>query len=330
MAHSILRGLLSEIRNRKALSIIVDETRDETYKEQVSIYIRTIKSQILDAEELFVGLYETPNITGEICLLCSLSFKDLRGQYYDGGSKMSGALKGLQAIITEKQPKAQYHHGANHTLNLALQDCVKNISLLRDRVQWVQETHYPKPLWPTRWTVRVKSITSVINSYPVILQFLHSLAESNEDVASKARGLYDQFSKGEVYLGLRICLELFSKTNVLKTMTLAGASEAINVVLKCLREKRNEDGFNHLWSEMDSKVVENELIFPTLPRSKNTPKRLQQSNYAVPDYQFASPEELYRDMHTDTKFSFSGAGKMYFSSGHTCHICISRMFFLYA
>ncbi|KAJ8873025.1 hypothetical protein PR048_026641 [Dryococelus australis] len=37
-------------------------------------------------------------------------------------------------------------------------------------------------------------------------------------------------------------------------MTVAGASDEINVVLKCLREKRNEDGFNHLWSEIDAKV----------------------------------------------------------------------------
>ncbi|KAJ8866543.1 hypothetical protein PR048_032402 [Dryococelus australis] len=77
-------------------------------------------------------------------------------------------------------------------------------------------------------------------------------------------------------------------------MMVGGASEAINAVFKCLREKRNEDGLNHLWSEMDSKVKEYELIFPTSRRSENTPKRLQRSNYAVPDYQFASPEELYR------------------------------------
>ncbi|KAJ8874463.1 hypothetical protein PR048_025312 [Dryococelus australis] len=60
---------------------------------------------------------------------------------------------------------------------------------------------------------------------------------------------------------------------------------------------QNEDGFNHLWSEMDSKVVEYDLISPTLPRSKKTPRRLQQSNYALPDYQFASPEELYRKVY---------------------------------
>ncbi|KAJ8866544.1 hypothetical protein PR048_032403 [Dryococelus australis] len=121
---------------------------------------------------------------------------------------------------------AQYYHCANHSLNIALQDCVKNISLLRDCMQWVQEigniancspkikkkfadlatdfdpneTHYPKPLYPTRWAVRVGSITSVINSYSVILQVLLSLAKKNEDIASKVWSLYAQCSKGEVYL----------------------------------------------------------------------------------------------------------------------------------
>ncbi|KAJ8880726.1 hypothetical protein PR048_017196 [Dryococelus australis] len=229
-----------------------------------------VNSQILEAEEVFLGLYETPIITGERQFAVVEDFQfiiqDLGGQCYDGGSNMSGAVKGVQAIITEKQPNAQYYHCASHSLNLALQDCVKNISQLRDCMQWVQEignivkgspkrkkkfadldlkeTHDPKPLCPTRWPVRVKSITSVINSYPVILHFLQSLAESNEDVAGKARGLYDQFSKGQVYLGLRICLELFSETECLsvvlqkKIMIVAGASEAINVVLKCLRGKK--------------------------------------------------------------------------------------------
>ncbi|KAJ8893934.1 hypothetical protein PR048_006535 [Dryococelus australis] len=77
---------------------------------------------------VFLGLHETSDITGERLfaviedVLCrfNLLFQDLRGQYYDGGSNMSGADKGVQAIITEKQRKAQYYHCANHSLNLAL------------------------------------------------------------------------------------------------------------------------------------------------------------------------------------------------------------------
>ncbi|KAJ8867303.1 hypothetical protein PR048_031104 [Dryococelus australis] len=224
MAHSILRGLLSEIGNRKEFSTIVDEARDESCKEQAPICIRTVNSQILEAEEVFLGLYETSDITGKRLfaatedVLCrfNLSFQDLRGQCYDGGNNVSGTVKGVQAIITEKQPKAQYYHCANRSQILA-QDCVKNIPLLRDCMQWVKEI-------------------------------------------------------GNIVKG----------------------------------EKKNEDGFNHLWSEMDSKIVEYELIFPTLPSSKKTPKKLQQSICAAPDYQFASPEELYRKLNFEALDSITG------------------------
>ncbi|KAJ8890394.1 hypothetical protein PR048_009902 [Dryococelus australis] len=105
MEHSILRGLLNEIRNRKELSIIVDETRDESCNEQVSICIRTVNSQIIDAEEAFLGERLFAVIEDVLCRF-NLSFQDLSGQCYDGGGNMSGAVKGVQVMITEKQPKA--------------------------------------------------------------------------------------------------------------------------------------------------------------------------------------------------------------------------------
>ena len=49
-----------------------------------------------------------------------LSLSNLRGQYYDGGSTMSGEKAGVQARIREKQPKALYTHCAGHSLNLAI------------------------------------------------------------------------------------------------------------------------------------------------------------------------------------------------------------------
>ncbi|KAJ8878249.1 hypothetical protein PR048_018826 [Dryococelus australis] len=282
MAHSILRGLLSEVRNKKEFSIIVDETRDESCKEQVSICIRTVNSQILEEEDVFLGLYDTSDIRGERLfaviehVLCH--FKISAGNV-------------MMAITTEKQPKTQYCHCANHSLKLILQDSVKKyISLLRDCMQWVQEignivkcspkiktkladlaadldlreTHDPKPLAP-----HADQSDFIKEKYVYACEYVTSKAlclcdqfykgEACEYVVSKALCLYNQFPKGEVFLGLRICLGLFSGTECLsvvlqkKTITAAGSSEAITVVSKCLREKRNEDGFNHLWSEMDSK-----------------------------------------------------------------------------
>ena len=44
-----------------------------------------------------------------------LSLSELRGQGYDGTSRMSGHKSGVQARIQEKQPKAVYTHCTAHS-----------------------------------------------------------------------------------------------------------------------------------------------------------------------------------------------------------------------
>ncbi|KAJ8867468.1 hypothetical protein PR048_031270 [Dryococelus australis] len=248
-----------------------------------------------EQQKKYFWVYETYDVTGERLFAViedvlgrfNLSFKDLRGKCYDGGSNISGAVKEVQKSSQGTiLPLCE-----SLTKSCALGLCSKYLSTERMHAfsdlavdLYPKETHDPKPLCSTSWTVRVKSITSVINYNPAILQFF------NEDVASKARGLYDQFCNREVYLGLRICLGLFSETECCCV-----AKENND------GEKGNEYGFNHLWFEMDSKVIEYELILPTLPRSKKIPKRLQQSNYA-----FASPEELYRKAYFEALDSITG------------------------
>ncbi|GFQ64589.1 zinc finger MYM-type protein 1 [Trichonephila clavata] len=45
-----------------------------------------------------------------------------RGQGYDGAANMSGAYGGLQKLIKDKQPTANYVHCSAHNLNLVLND----------------------------------------------------------------------------------------------------------------------------------------------------------------------------------------------------------------
>ncbi|KAJ8897671.1 hypothetical protein PR048_003021 [Dryococelus australis] len=182
---------------------------------------------------------------------------------------MSGTVKEVQTLITEKQPKAQYYDCTIHSLNFALQDC------------WVQEIGNVVKGSPKKFSeLDLEETSDAKQLCPHIGQPEYDILPISEDVASKVCCLYTQFSK-EMYLGLRICLELFSETGCLnvglqkKTMTVAGDSEAINFVLKCLREKRNEDGFNH------------------------RAKRLEQSNYAA-------PEELYCNVFFEALDSITG------------------------
>lgn len=50
----------------------------------------------------------------------SLRTENIRGQEYDGGSKMSRRLNGVQALFLKQQPLALYTHCFNHSLNLCL------------------------------------------------------------------------------------------------------------------------------------------------------------------------------------------------------------------
>lgn len=49
----------------------------------------------------------------------------LRRQGYDGAAAMRGSLRGVQAIIKKKYPKALYNHCVFHSLNLCLSDAAK-------------------------------------------------------------------------------------------------------------------------------------------------------------------------------------------------------------
>ena len=49
-----------------------------------------------------------------------MSFRDVRGQGYDGAGAMAGAEKGVASRITKKYPLAPYVHCYSHKLNLCV------------------------------------------------------------------------------------------------------------------------------------------------------------------------------------------------------------------
>ena len=58
ISHSILNEILSEVREAKYFSIMLDETSDITRLEQVSISVRYVTDQLV-IHEKFMGFYET-------------------------------------------------------------------------------------------------------------------------------------------------------------------------------------------------------------------------------------------------------------------------------
>ncbi len=240
---------------------------------------------------------------------------------------MSGVNKGVQAKLTEKQHLAIYVHCANRSLNLALQDCTKSVQIVRDCLQLVNDIGVmirdspkrlsrfadiaasndasccaPRPLCPTRWTVRVDAINGTLGSYEMLLIALSELAQSTDDVAAKASGLHNKLEKAETLLALYVCQEIFTPAELLSKslqsskMSVSGAIEAAKLVIQTFESKRTENNFDMLWEKMTNESNRIELIAPELPRQRRRSTRLQfDMRHSTADgHQFTSLKDYHR------------------------------------
>ena len=146
---------------------------------------------------------------------------------------MAGCLCGAAARILSENPRALYVHCASHSLDLALNDCVKGSKTIHDTLNLVQElavfilssprrmakyqhiasdlednnTHFENPhlLCPTRWTVRTKAISAIINSYEALYSMILSIAKetTTASVRDIANGLAAKLERFGTCFGLR-------------------------------------------------------------------------------------------------------------------------------
>lgn len=316
-------------------SIIVDETTNASTKEQVSICLRSVSENLEPVEE-FVGLYQTASTTGAtlsdiICVVLvrlALPTSMLRGQCYDGAANMCGAIKGVRSRIQQIQPKAIYVHCFAHSLNLSVQDAVRAVPLVRDAMQCLRDLATiargsakrvetfkkvadgvevdnpisPKPLCPTRWTVRYASIDAALQSYSVILPFLSEVATmaTVDDSASKARGLLSQLENGQTLLALLAAHQVFHVTDCLSCSlqsskaTVSGSMEAVQQSLVQLRLMRCNEYFAKIWNDAEQKIAENALREIALPRHTRPPKRFDQQIASASAHNFLSAKDYSR------------------------------------
>ncbi|XP_057989366.1 uncharacterized protein LOC110636935 [Hevea brasiliensis] len=108
-------------------SILVDECRDVSVKEQMGVVIRYVNGSGCVIER-FIGLVHVHNTSaaslkkGIESLLSTygLSISSLRGQGYDGASNMRGEFNGLKSLILKENSSAYYIHCFAHQLQLTL------------------------------------------------------------------------------------------------------------------------------------------------------------------------------------------------------------------
>ncbi|XP_027882815.1 zinc finger MYM-type protein 1-like isoform X1 [Xiphophorus couchianus] len=313
MSNSIVSEIADKIRNLPIFefAIIMDGTQDISGKEQESICLRYIDSDMKPHEE-FIGLYSVSETTGkslaavvkDVLLRLNLPMHGLRGQTYDGAANMSGKHAGAQALIKQEQPLAFFVHCGAHCTNLIAQKACLASVLIRDALDWVNQlgvlfsqsgkfkaihaatahTENPsctaiKPLCPTRWAVRSKAIRDVLSQYGSVLASLQEMASGASNTASTANGLLGQFRKGKTVLGLILAspvideLECLSISFQKRTQTIAGMRTAVKVVQTSLKAKRNQESFNTLFEKAMAEVQSLGVKPITVTQRRPPPKR---------------------------------------------------------
>ncbi|KAI6657198.1 Zinc finger MYM-type protein 1-like [Oopsacas minuta] len=126
--------MCTDIRVAEFYSLIADESKDASKKEQLSICVRYVNANSI-INERFLTYVEISSQNAESLshhILTTLKENasnplNMVSQAYDGASVMSERCRGVQAPIKEFAPKARYVHCYAHSLNLALVDCIKSV-----------------------------------------------------------------------------------------------------------------------------------------------------------------------------------------------------------
>lgn len=332
LSHDVLRNIVKNINKSPYFSIIADQTTDSGKMEQLSICIRYIDD--LQPVEQFVGLYETADTSGEVLssvlmdvlTRLGLPVTNLRGQCYDGAANMAGDHKGVQSRILALQPKALYVHCFAHTLNLSVQDAIRSVPICRDTLQVIHDlativrssakrfqkfqdvangvemfnVKVPKPLCPTRWTVRFAAIDAVLQSYNCIVPFLSEVANMStvDDSAAKSQGLLAQFENGVTYMALYMMHGVFEAVDCLSCVlqaadrTVTGALESVQLTINQLLKLRADIKFDVLWDDVQNKITQFDLNEIKLPRYIRRPARYEQN--ILNEHHFESSRDYYR------------------------------------
>ncbi|XP_042415024.1 zinc finger MYM-type protein 1-like [Zingiber officinale] len=125
-ANQVRTKIRKEIGDAK-FCILVDEARDTSNKEQMTIVLRFVDIDGFLRERFFAIVHVTDTTAATLkkkisnTLGCyDLHIHNMRGQGYDGASNMRGSWNGLQALFLKDCSCAYYVHCFAHRLQLAL------------------------------------------------------------------------------------------------------------------------------------------------------------------------------------------------------------------
>lgn len=346
LAHMVQRDIVDEIKRSPFYAIMADSTTDMSGLEQFTLCVRSVDPSSLVVKELFTGLYNPPDSTAatlaasikDILLRLTLSTQNLRGHCFDGAANMSGRLHGVRKIMSDEQPKSPYIHCSNHSLDLALQEISRKsdamcevMTIVKDVSNVILESAKRKnmymdivlepcdggpnprvqrliPLCPTRWAVRVKSLSRFQENYERVLKTLEEILSTPGAVAdgrkAALKGFAKRMKKLETMFFLTAAIKIFGPCEQLARAlqspqySAAGVKKAVEMLIRTLSDLRTQESFDQLLREARrySEEMDIELTDP-LQRVRKPPRRLEATYKPTPPVQLDLNHKLRQEFY---------------------------------
>ena len=307
LGKKVLSMITAEVHEAGKYTIIVDETKDVSKREQLSIALRYCHNS--NVCERFVGFFHAAELNATALsefILAKLAdlhidIKDCVSQCYDGASVMSGRCAGVAKKIRDKNSKALYAHCHAHRLNLVLVDVTKKVThaanffVLMEELYVFMSSSVPhskflsmqsqlgshreirlKKLSDTRWSCRHESIKAVVGTLTAVICTLEEITEIDDDSVRrvKANGLLLQVKQFHFVLALLLFQKIPSITAKLsdllqaERLNYAAAASCIEATMETIHELRTEEKWKEIWEEAVVLATKNGVAVANLPRRR--------------------------------------------------------------
>ncbi|KAL2772886.1 zinc finger MYM-type protein 1 isoform c [Daubentonia madagascariensis] len=285
----MLQDIVNEINDSSAFSIICDETADRATKEQLSVCVRYPQksSKAIVIKERFLGFVDIEEMTGThlhstiktYLQQIGVDLNKIRGQAYDSTTNLRVKFNKIAAEFKKEEPRALYIYCYAHFLDLAVIRFCKEVKELRSTLNTLsslfntihmsgeilanfrnicklsQNKTCKKHISQSCWTVHDRTLLSVIDSLPEIIEALEAISShsSNTSLTDELSDLLRLVSRFEFVFCLKFLYRLLSVTGILskelqsKTIDIFSLSSKIEAILECLSSERNDIYFKTIW-----------------------------------------------------------------------------------
>ncbi|KAI4792925.1 hypothetical protein KUCAC02_033046 [Chaenocephalus aceratus] len=341
-----------EVQEAGAFALMVDESRDASGEEQVSVAVRYmhndgIREELLhlapadglDADSLFTAIRQTLR-------KCNIDHNMCVGQSYDGAAALSGRADGVPERLRQEVPQALYVHGHAHRLHLVLVDCVKHVrpageffevvrmlysflsgsvvhSVFHRKQKELEPTEQPvelRKLSDARCACQYSALCAIQKTLPAIYATLDEVITQGSARGKTGARAVKALIDAHFAVHLTLFEDVFRATKLLSDylqssdLHLASATALVESVITSLSGKRNDKS----WNEIVDKARALSTKTGILLQSRHEPRQPQPASHRegcdAPPAPLTSSEDIREHCYYPALDSLVSEMKRRFSS----------------